>query len=98
MHESWWNRSRVAMLTRRSAVLASAFFAAGVLPATGQPHHATGGRSGARGAKKGQPRGSPADTPIGQVDTAARWAFIQDYTTGATLLEKNADVAMPPSS
>jgi D-alanyl-D-alanine carboxypeptidase (penicillin-binding protein 5/6) len=86
------------MLTRRSAVLASAFFAAGVLPAMGQPHHSPVGKSGARGAKKDQPPGSPADTPIGTVDTAARWAFIQDFTTGATLLEKNADVAMPPSS
>ncbi len=86
------------MLTRRSAVLASAFFAAGALPAMGQPHHPTVAKSGARGAKKDQPPGSPADTPIGTVDTAARWAFIQDFTTGATLLEKNADVAMPPSS
>jgi D-alanyl-D-alanine carboxypeptidase (penicillin-binding protein 5/6) len=86
------------MLTRRSAVLASAFIAAGALPANAQPHHSTAGKSSARGAKKDQPPGSPADTPLGQVDTAARWAFIQDFATGATLLEKNADVAMPPSS
>ena len=86
------------MLTRRSAVLASAFIAAGALPAKAQPHHSTAAKSGARGAKKDQPAGSPADTPLGQVDTAARWAFIQDFATGATLLEKNADVAMPPSS
>ena len=32
------------------------------------------------------------------MDTAARWAFIQDFTTGAVLLEKNADAEMPPSS
>ena len=44
------------------------------------------------------PAGSPADTPLGSVDTAARWAFIQDFTTGAVLLEKNADAEMPPSS
>jgi D-alanyl-D-alanine carboxypeptidase (penicillin-binding protein 5/6) len=86
------------MLTRRSAVLASAFFAAGALPVKAQPHHPAAGKSGARGAKKDQPPGSPADTPLGPVDTAARWAFIQDFTTGATLLEKNADVPMPPSS
>ncbi len=86
------------MLTRRSAVLASAFFAAGALPAKAQPHHPPAGKSGARGAKKDLPPGSPADTPLGPVDTAARWAFIQDFTTGATLLEKNADVPMPPSS
>jgi D-alanyl-D-alanine carboxypeptidase (penicillin-binding protein 5/6) len=86
------------MLTRRSAVLASALFATGALPAKAQPHHPAAGKSGARGAKKDQPPGSPADTPLGQVDTAARWAFIQDFTTGAALLEKNADVPMPPSS
>jgi serine-type D-Ala-D-Ala carboxypeptidase (penicillin-binding protein 5/6) len=86
------------MLTRRSAVLASAFFAAGALPAEAQSHRSTAGRSVARGAKKDLPPGSPADTPLGPVDTAARWAFIQDFATGATLLEKNADVPMPPSS
>jgi D-alanyl-D-alanine carboxypeptidase (penicillin-binding protein 5/6) len=86
------------MFTRRSAVLASALFAAGVLPAKAQPHHPAAGKSGAKGAKKDLPAGSPADTPLGAVDTAARWAFIQDFTTGATLLEKNADVPMPPSS
>ena len=71
------------MLTRRSAVLASAFIAAVALPAKAQPHHSTAAKSGARGAKKDQPAGSPADTPLGQVDTAARWAFIQDFATGA---------------
>ena len=40
----------------------------------------------------------PATTPIGPVDTAARWAFIQDFNTGAALLEKDADAQMPPSS
>ncbi|MBN8889150.1 MAG: D-alanyl-D-alanine carboxypeptidase, partial [Rhodospirillales bacterium] len=32
------------------------------------------------------------------VDTAARYAIIVDYNTGATLLDKDADVAMTPSS
>jgi D-alanyl-D-alanine carboxypeptidase (penicillin-binding protein 5/6) len=41
---------------------------------------------------------SPANTPVGPVDTAARWAIITDYNTGATLLDKDADVPMPPSS
>ena len=41
---------------------------------------------------------SPANTLIGPVDTVARWAIVIDYNTGATLLDKNADVAMPPSS
>jgi D-alanyl-D-alanine carboxypeptidase (penicillin-binding protein 5/6) len=91
------------MLTRRSALLASAIFAADVLPATAQQKHppAPAGKPtapGGRNAKKDQPTGSPGDTPLGPVDTAARWAFIQDFTTGASLLEKNADVQMPPSS
>jgi hypothetical protein len=38
------------MFTRRSAVLASALFAAGVLPAKAQPHH-PGAPSAARGVK-----------------------------------------------
>ncbi len=90
------------MLTRRSALLASVSFAAGASamaaeqrrPATPRP-----AAPGARGSKKDAvPGGSPADTPLGPVDTLARWAYIQDFNTGATLLEKNADVEMPPSS
>jgi D-alanyl-D-alanine carboxypeptidase (penicillin-binding protein 5/6) len=41
---------------------------------------------------------TPAQTPIGPLDTAARWAVIVDYNTGATLLDKDADVPQPPSS
>jgi D-alanyl-D-alanine carboxypeptidase (penicillin-binding protein 5/6) len=41
---------------------------------------------------------TPAETPIGPLDTAARWAIIVDYNTGATLLDKDADVPQPPSS
>ncbi len=41
---------------------------------------------------------TPAQTPIGPVGTQARWAFILDETTGATLLQKAADEPMPPSS
>jgi D-alanyl-D-alanine carboxypeptidase (penicillin-binding protein 5/6) len=44
------------------------------------------------------PTGSPADTAIGPLDTAAKWAIVIDYNTGATLLDKDADVAMTPSS
>ena len=44
------------------------------------------------------PAGTPAQTPLGPVDTAAKWAIIIDYTTGATLLDKDADVSMVPSS
>ncbi|MFT8418044.1 MAG: D-alanyl-D-alanine carboxypeptidase family protein [Acetobacter sp.] len=41
---------------------------------------------------------TPASTPVGPVDTMARWACILDYGSGATVLEKNADERMPPSS
>ncbi len=44
------------------------------------------------------PTGSPAQTPLGPLDTAAKWALIMDYNTGATLLEKEGDTPMPPSS
>jgi D-alanyl-D-alanine carboxypeptidase (penicillin-binding protein 5/6) len=44
------------------------------------------------------PTGTPADTPIGPLDTAAKWAVILDFATGATLLDKNADEPMTPSS
>ena len=89
------------MLTRRSALLGFSPLALAALPALAAP------RGAARGvAAKGQPKngaeagsgGSPADTPLGPVDTAARWAYIQDFTTGASLLEKQADDRMPPSS
>lgn len=45
-----------------------------------------------------QPQGTPAQTPLGPLDTQARQALIVDFATGATLLEKNADDRMPPSS
>ena len=54
--------------------------------------------AGRSGKKDAAPAGSPADTPMGPVDTIARWAYLMDFNTGASLLEKNADVEMPPSS
>ncbi|OUJ11181.1 D-alanyl-D-alanine carboxypeptidase family protein [Acetobacter sp. DsW_059] len=39
-----------------------------------------------------------AITPVGPVDTVARWACILDYDSGSVLLEKAADERMPPSS
>lgn len=91
------------MLTRRSALLGASLLAGIAAPAAAQTRHATPGRpsAGARGSKHASdpaPTGSPANTPIGPVDTTARWAFIQDFNTGATLLDKDADVEMPPSS
>jgi len=90
-----------AMITRRLALLASGALAAVALPATAGAQAPQPRRPPARPAgrkPKDAPTGSPADTPLGPVDTAAKWAYIQDYTTGATLLEKNADEEMPPSS
>ena len=58
-------------------------------------------RSSAQGkARRRRPRrpGSPGETPSGPVDTVAKWAFIQDFNTGAVLLDKSADEPMPPSS
>jgi serine-type D-Ala-D-Ala carboxypeptidase (penicillin-binding protein 5/6) len=44
------------------------------------------------------PAGSPATTPLGPLDTAAKFAVIIDHVTGAVLLEKDADASMIPSS
>src|ERR1700722_1811384 len=44
------------------------------------------------------PTGTPGETPLGPFDTVAKWAFIQDFTTGAVLFDKLADEPMPPSS
>ncbi len=90
------------MLTRRSALLGSALAATAVPVLAQQPSLAARtSRTAGKGRPKGaspEATGSPADTPLGPVDTAARWAYIQDFTTGASLMEKNADEQMPPSS
>ncbi len=44
------------------------------------------------------PTGTPANTPLGPLDTAAKWAIVLDFNSGATLLDKEADGSMPPSS
>jgi serine-type D-Ala-D-Ala carboxypeptidase (penicillin-binding protein 5/6) len=48
--------------------------------------------------KEPLPTGTPSETPLGPVDTVAKWAFIQDFATGAVMLDKLADEPMPPSS
>ena len=55
-----------------------------------KPHHVP--------AAPPAPVGSPADTPLGPFDTAAKWALIVDFNTGAQLLSKDGDAPMPPSS
>jgi D-alanyl-D-alanine carboxypeptidase (penicillin-binding protein 5/6) len=91
------------MITRRSALLGSALGASSFIAARAQAqrHPAQHGHSpGAHAGKdeSDQPPANPADTPLGPVDTKAKWAFIKDFNTSAELLTKNADDQMPPSS
>src|SRR5262249_41183597 len=93
----WRNRSR-DMLSRRLLLLAGLGALAGGMPAAGAAevkHHETRGRG-----KKGQEQraGTPADTPLGPLDTAAKQALVVDFNSGATLLAKEADTPMVPSS
>ena len=56
-------------------------------------------RRPARGHRAPEPPASPpADTPVGPIGTAARFAFVTDFNTGASLLDKEADTQMAPSS
>lgn len=94
------------MLNRRTMLLQALLaqpLLAGTVSAAAQP--ARPGqrpppRPAARAARPAapQPSGSPASTPLGPLDTAARFAIVMDFTTGAVLLDKDADVAMVPSS
>ncbi|MGE0417348.1 MAG: D-alanyl-D-alanine carboxypeptidase family protein [Acetobacteraceae bacterium] len=92
------------MLTRRTAILTSTALAGTALVAAATPAVAqqkgrgSSGRPSGRGKTKETTPGTPAETPLGPVDTAAKWAYIEDFTTGATLLNKQADEEMPPSS
>nr|WP_294519696.1 D-alanyl-D-alanine carboxypeptidase family protein [uncultured Rhodopila sp.] len=88
------------MLTRRLSLLstAAALTAGQALAAEKRPPTASHAGAQGRKTKEAAPTGTPAETTLGPVDTTARWAFIQDFDTGATLLEKQADEEMPPSS
>ena len=44
------------------------------------------------------PVGSPAVTPLGPVDSLARYAFVMDFITGSVMLDKEGGTSMPPSS
>jgi serine-type D-Ala-D-Ala carboxypeptidase (penicillin-binding protein 5/6) len=87
------------VLSRR-LLLASVALLAGPARAQQMPKRLPAVRPGSPKAPPGEPATptTPAQTPVGPLDTAARWAVIVDYNTGATLLDKDADVAMPPSS
>ncbi len=88
------------MITRRSALLSAVAATALARQAQAQRRPTPHARPGTHGGKADadQPPAVPADTPLGPVDTSAKWAFIQDFTTGAVLLTKQADDQMPPSS
>src|SRR5271165_4866711 len=81
--------------TRRLLLLAAT-----MLLGAPQSRAAESKRQTAHGHKAADPApaGSPADTPVGPVDTAAKQALIVDFNSGATLLAKDADVPMTPSS
>jgi serine-type D-Ala-D-Ala carboxypeptidase (penicillin-binding protein 5/6) len=82
------------MLTRRTALAAAGALAAFPAGAQHRPPHPRGHAE----PKSDEPPSSPAQTPLGPVDTAAKWAFIQDFSSGAELLNKLADEQMTPSS
>ena len=91
------------MLSRRlllagAAAGVPAIASAQTRPAQHPAAHPATPRGGRKPAEVPVPTGSPANTPLGPLDTAAKWAVIVDYTTGATLLDKDADAPMPPSS
>jgi len=85
------------MLDRRTILAAGAALAPAMLPGAAlaaEPHRsARGGHH-----QEAAPTGTPAQTPLGPIDTAAKYALIMDFTTGATLLDKEGDAPMPPSS
>lgn len=83
------------MLTRRLMVMGSM---AATGPAWAQPHRGTAEKPRPGHRVEPTPPGSPASTPLGPVDTSARWAFAMDYNTLATLLDKDANEEMAPSS
>ena len=88
------------MLNRRTLLLSAATIPATVaaFAAPAPRHPAPPAKRAAKPPADPSASGTPANTPLGPIDTVARYAVILDYNTGATLLDKDADVAMTPSS
>ena len=92
------------MLSRRMLLLVSSVIPVGAGTALAQAprrqpaHPPATTQHGHKAAEAPVPTGTPAQTPIGPLDTAAKWACILDFNTLATLLDKDADVPMTPSS
>ena len=85
------------MMNRRHILLAGSSLAlAGPGHAAAPPRssHARGGH----GAADAGPAVPATDTVVGPYATAAKWAFVTDFNTGTTLLDKDADAPMAPSS
>ncbi len=87
---------RTAEMTgRRQLLLGAALLPLLALPAlAAEPKRPVARRT----PKPEAPVGSPAQTPIGPVDVLAKWAIVLDFNSGATLLDKDADLPIPPSS
>ena len=83
-----------SVVTRR--VLLAAGSALAATPAIAQRRAAKAGH--AKAASDPVPVGSPANTPLGPLDSEAKYAWVTDYNTGAVLLDKDGDVQQPPSS
>jgi D-alanyl-D-alanine carboxypeptidase (penicillin-binding protein 5/6) len=81
-------------LGRRLLLLAGPALAVATPGLAAEPRHP---RKGAKTADPA-PVGTPAQTPVGPLDLASRWAVVIDYQTGAVLLDKDADKSIPPSS
>ncbi|GEL01947.1 D-alanyl-D-alanine carboxypeptidase family protein [Swaminathania salitolerans] len=86
------------MRTRRFLLSGAAGLAVSTHFALARPRRGHSGHASPTPEATPAPGASPASTPIGPLDTVARWACVIDYDTGATLLEKDADAHMPPSS
>ncbi len=76
------------MLTRRP-LLAAPLLAA--TPALAEKRHRAA-------ATPPAPVGTPAVTPLGPMDSLARFALVMDHTTGAVMLDKEGATSMAPSS
>lgn len=83
-------------MTRRLILAASTVALA--VPARAAPAGGSEKHAGKKKAVAPVPSGPPAQTPVGAVDTGAKFALVIDHTSGATLLEKEADAPMAPSS
>ncbi len=81
-----------------ATLLATATPALAQVPRKPAPAHPAAPARPRKPAEPPPPTGTPANTPLGPVDTAAKFAVALDFATGATLLDKDADVSMTPSS